>query len=188
MLPFRRKQPQRTYKGKHNDYKKYKEPLSKDFNERCGYTDCHQSFFGGRRNFHIDHFKAKVHYPELEKEYSNLVYSCSYVNIAKGDDDNDLYLDPCNVDFNIHFERDKYGNINPLTTSKEAIYMHNKLKLYLKRYGITWALDTLFEKWLIIREKLDEIEDESVKSELTILKKDLADEFVEYFHYLRKEL
>lgn len=37
-------------------------------------------------NFQIDHFKPISKYPELERNYKNLVYCCSYVNRAKSDD------------------------------------------------------------------------------------------------------
>ena len=75
---FRKENPERTYKGPElKPYGKYKSKLVEDFNGRCGYTDCNHLWFGGRRNFHIDHFKPKSKYPHLETKYSNLVYSCS---------------------------------------------------------------------------------------------------------------
>ena len=190
-LSFRHIAPKRTYLGKqYKNYRSYKPHLETDFNKRCGYSDCHQAWFGGMSNFHIDHFKAQSKFPELETVYANLVYTCSFINIAKSDDESSLYLDPCEVDFNDHFDRDKLGNIYPKPHSAEAIYMHKKLKLYLKRYGLIWTLEGLYQKWLQIKEVLAniDIEDHTLKAELTDLKKELADEFLEYFHYLRREM
>ena len=61
---FRELSPKRTYTKVYKNYRSYKPYLAKDFNECCGYTNCHHSWFGGMSNFHIDHFKAKSKYPE----------------------------------------------------------------------------------------------------------------------------
>ena len=190
MYPFRILAPQRTYLGQHPNYRSYKTPLAKDFNKRCGYTDCPDAWFGGTGNFHIDHFKAKSKYPELETQYSNLVYACAFTNIAKSDDESSLYLDPCDIDFNLHFERDKFGNIYPKTDSEEAKYMYKKLKLYLKRYGLIWILELLYQKWSSLEElssNLD-IEDLTLKAEIKDLMKEVSNEFLVYYKYLRKEM
>ncbi|MEN9548797.1 MAG: hypothetical protein RIR12_1388 [Bacteroidota bacterium] len=155
-LNFRDTPPARTYTGKElKDYKRYKDALESDFNKRCGYSDCHHDWFGGKRNYQIDHFKPKSIYPKLETKYSNLVYACSYVNRAKSDDDGN-YIDPCDINYNDHFYRDELGNIYPLENSEPAKYMYRKLKLYLKRYSIIWMLEQLEIKkehlWQLIQE------------------------------------
>ena len=190
MFQFRLVAPKRTYNKDYKNYRSYKPHLAKDFNECCGYTNCHHSWFGGISNFHIDHFKSKVKYPDLETEYSNLVYACSFTNIAKSDDDSPLYLDPCDVDFNFHFERDKFGNIYPKAYSESAEYMHKKLKLYLRRYGLIWTLEFLSQKWIALKKILSnlDIEDLTLKAEIEDLKKEVANEFMEYFVYLRHEM
>lgn len=145
-LNFRDTVPERKYSGRElTDYRGYKDILANDFKSRCGYTSCLDSWFGGKTNFQIDHFKPKSIYPGLEKKYSNLVYSCSYVNRAKSNDDG-MYLDPVDVDYNIHFYRDELGNIYPREDSEAAKYMYIKLKLYLKRYSIIWMLEQLEQK------------------------------------------
>jgi hypothetical protein len=144
MKPFREIAPKRTYNGKHSEYRDYKSYLAKDFNRKCGYTDCSDFWFGGKNNFHIDHFipwsKHMADKPHLKTDYANLVYCCSYVNIAKSNDEG-TYLDPCNEDYNQHFQREDNGTIVPLTD--RAKYMYNKMKLYLERYSIIWMLDQL---------------------------------------------
>jgi len=162
-LNFRNTPPARSYAGRVlKDYKGYKDPLEKDFCKRCGYTYCQQDWFGGKRNFQIDHFKPKSIYPGLETQYSNLVYSCSYVNRAKSDDIG-IYLDPCDVDYNEHFYRDELGNIYPVETSDSAKYMYLKLKLYLKRYSIIWMLEQLEIRMEILRELIERTGDEDAK-------------------------
>jgi hypothetical protein len=159
-LNFRDKQPVRNYSGKElKDYKGYKDSLVSDFYQRCGYSDSHHDWFGGKRNFQIDHFKPKSIHPELETKYSNLVYTCSYVNRAKSDDLGN-YIDPCDTNFNDHFYRDELGNIYPNDNSESAKYMYRKLKLYLKRYSIIWMLEQLEIKkeylWTLIQQYGDQ--------------------------------
>jgi len=39
---------------------------------------------GGAAAFHIDHYKPKKHFPELETVYGNLFYCCATCNVFKG--------------------------------------------------------------------------------------------------------
>jgi hypothetical protein len=184
MKPFREIAPVRAYTGKrYNDYSKYKPYLAKDFNHKCGYTDCSDSWFGGKDNFHIDHFipwkKHVTDKPHLKTDYSNLVYCCSYVNIAKSNDESLLYLDPCDSDYNEHFQREDNGKIIPLTDN--AKYMYQKMKLYLERYHIIWLLDQLYRK-IEIFESTTNLNDEEAKS----LHYEILVEFRKYWKYLNK--
>lgn len=181
---FRDTSPKRTYTGKElKDYKGYKDSLERDFREKCGYTDCQQIWFGGKRNFQIDHFKSKSIYPNLETKYFNLVYSCSYINRAKSDDDGD-YIDPCDVDYNEHFYRDNLGNIYPSEASPSAKYMYKKLKLYLKRYSIIWMLEQLEMKMEKLRILIDATDDHEAK-ELFIA---ITFKYLDYKKHLRAVL
>ncbi|WP_422861304.1 hypothetical protein [Flagellimonas sp. W118] len=187
MAEFRNVSPKRNYEGpKLKPYRKYKDHLRKDFNSKCGYTDCVDFWFGGKSNFHIDHFKPKSVYPELELEYNNLVYSCSFVNRAKSDDDS-TYLDPCNEDYNLHFLRDDSGNIVPKDSSDVAIYMYKKLKLYLKRYGIIWMLESLRLRIQEYTELIDNMNPEDKKDHYELYY-ELSKEFQGYLEYLRVEM
>ncbi|MES2447147.1 MAG: hypothetical protein V4546_08190 [Bacteroidota bacterium] len=183
-LNFRDKSPVRNYVGKElKDYKGYKNPLEKDFYERCGYTFCQQAWFGGKLNFQIDHFKPKSIHPELETKYSNLVYSCSYVNRAKSDDLG-IYLDPCDVDYNEHFYRDELGNIYPFETSDSAKYMYRKLKFYLKRYSIIWMLEQLESKMERLRELIEETNNSEAKEIFVVI----TFKYMDYKKYLKSTL
>ena len=178
---FREASPSRKYDGKElKDYKGYKEYLSKDFNSRCGYTNCFDFWFGGKGNFQIDHFKPKSKFPDLETKYSNLVYSCSHINRAKSNDDG-LYIDPCDVNYNDHFYRDELGNIYPKETSEAAKYMYKSLKLYLKRYSIIWMIDQLEGRMF----KLQEIIQKSGNQEAKDLLIEITFIYNNYKKYLR---
>ncbi|MEM9737490.1 MAG: HNH endonuclease [Bacteroidota bacterium] len=186
MYSFRSKAPRRTYVGPElSHYRKYKKQLRSDFNGRCGYTDCRDFWFGGVSTFQIDHFKPKSKYPDLTTTYDNLVYSCSFANNAKGSDYNDeLYLDPCKIDYNDHFERDDYGQILPKTSSQAAQYMYKKMKLYLKRYGIIWTLDQLQEKIKAVHRAIEKVKEEEKRKVLLQLSYDLSQSLQEYLDYL----
>jgi hypothetical protein len=156
-----------------------------DFNNRCGYTDSHDRWFGGAITFHIDHFKPHKKFPHLKVEYSNLVYACSYVNILKSDDDPVNYIDPCVEDYNKHFYRDKSGRIFANPSSPRAMYMHKKLKLGLARYELVWQLDRLDELLGKIESLVKTLKsDGEERKNLVYLHFDLAVKFREYLKYL----
>lgn len=187
MINFRTKKPIRTYKNKHTNYRDYKPYLAEDFHGRCGYTDCVDSWFGGKHSFHIDHFLPKKKYPHLSNEYSNLVYACSYVNILKSDDEGS-YLDPCDTDYNEYFYRDQTGRIYPQPGSEKAVYMHSKLRLYLARYSIIWVLEQLelkVKKLLSLRENIQDVKS---KNEINAMITDLTGLLFKYFLYSKNNL
>lgn len=174
--PFRKIAPERTNQQKYSDYHRYKESLANDFHGKCGYTDCSQRWFGGLRTFQIDHLKPWSKYPDLKNEYRNLVYCCSYVNRAKSDDDSPNYLDPCDTDYNKHFERDDKGFI--VGKTQQAKYMVEHMQLNLFRYAIIWNLDRLCERIDILRTI------KTPNSEVKELLLELLDKFYEYNNYL----
>lgn len=183
---FRLSAPHRTCTKIYASYRSYKKYLAEDFNTRCGYTDCSDFWFGGKNTFHIDHFKPFSKNPKLENEYSNLVYCCSYVNILKSDDEGD-YLDPCNTDFNEHFERAADGSIVPIINSKQAKYMYNKLQLGLSRYRIIWMLDEILLRLQKLQEVIKNTSDTKIKNDLRITHSELAEEFTNYLGYLKAQ-
>ncbi|AZI55166.1 MULTISPECIES: hypothetical protein [Epilithonimonas] len=183
-IDFRTDTPQRTCKKTFANYRSFKPYLRTDFRKKCGYTDCSDFWFGGPKTFHIDHFKPKSKFPELETSYSNLVYCCSYVNVLKSDDENE-YLDPCDVNFNEHFDRDNDGNIFAMKGSATAVYMHKSLKLFLKRYQIIWALDKLIEKIDLLGDVIEK--NVNVSNEVKDEYINLNIEFHKYRNFLSKE-
>ena len=184
MTNFRNHTPIRTCTKEYKNYRKYKPYLAIDFKNKCGYTDCSDFWFGGMNTFHIDHFKPFSKNPILETDYSNLVYCCSYVNILKSDDEGN-YLDPCSVDFNLHFQRNSDGSIIPVSTSPQANYMYNKLRLYISRYSIIWKLDEIFIRLEKLKEKIRNEKNTLIENDLRILHSKLAEEFTDYLKYLK---
>lgn len=157
MLPFRNAIPIRTCTTKYERYTSYKTFLRKDFNRRCGYCDDRDTICGGARGFHIDHFRPRKHFAHLENEYNNLVYACPYCNGGKSDDwpsgteeycilDGKGYIDPCDTDFDNHFERYDDGRIRSKTDVGN--YMFKQLKLGLRRHELAWKFEQL-EKLLL---------------------------------------
>ena len=184
-LKFRSTSPRRTCTKTYASYKSYKPFLATDFNNRCGYTDCQERWLGGKNTFHIDHFKPHSLFPSLKQEYSNLVYSCSYVNILKSDDDPENYLDPCVEDLNQHFYRDSSGTIFPFDNSPRAVYMHKNLKLGLARYGFIWLIENCYDMMKKLQVQVATLpEDSPKKKELKDLHFEFSTEFTKYFDYL----
>lgn len=181
MMNFRNKAPSRTCTKRYANYRSYKPYLANDFFNKCGYTNCSDFWFGGVNNFHIDHFIPWKQYPlrpNLETDYQNLVYCCSYVNILKSNDTG-IYLDPCDEDYNYHFQRDDIGTIIPITPA--AIYMYKKMKLYLSRYRIIWMLDEIEVKMSKLRRIIEKTGNPRAKD----LYIDLSFEYDNYKKYLR---
>lgn len=175
--------PVRTYNGPDlTNYRHYKEHLRNDFKKKCGYTNCIDDWFGGVSTFQIDHFLPQSKYPELKTKYSNLIYSCSYVNRAKSNDEGN-YLDPCDEDYNAHFFRNNQGEILAISTSAKAVYMHKRLKLYLKRYSIIWTLEQLEQSMETLRTLIENTNDDGAK-ELFV---QITMKYMDYKKYLRAQ-
>ena len=177
---FRTATPVRSCAKKYKHYLSYKPHLADDFHHKCGYTDCSEIWFGGQRTFQIDHFKPESKYPELVNDYNNLVYCCSYVNRAKWDDDRPNYLDPCDEDYNVHFERDDDGYI--IGKTAQGRYMVEHMELNLARYAIIWKLDRLKEKI----DKLKEVVSPTKETQNQLDK--FREEFYDYTQYLADNL
>lgn len=152
-LPVHRKKPSRSVDVKQRTkYRGYKDQLRSDFNRCCGYCGDDDFFVGGSRGFHIDHFAPKSLFEHLESDYSNLVYSCPFCNIAKSNgwlsDSEHVsvvnekgYIDPCCDEFDSHLRRAYNGQI--VAKSKTGQYMYDNLKLYLLRHRLCWTINEL---------------------------------------------
>jgi hypothetical protein len=149
---FREIAPVRTCVKTYKNYRSYKLFLISDFNERCGYCHSSHTWYGGYRSFHVDHFAPKDKFAHLETAYSNLVYTCPFCNIAKSNKwpsldatksvvNDEGFLDPCNVDYNIHFHRSGDGYISGITATGK--YIVKTLFLNLERHAVTWQLSRL---------------------------------------------
>ncbi|KQU58731.1 hypothetical protein ASG66_17070 [Bacillus sp. Leaf406] len=188
--------PQRTCTKSYSSYRSYKPYLKKDFNKSCGYCGDFEGWAGGSKVYHIDHFVPKSLFPHLKNVYNNLVYACPYCNISKSDDwpsgeekifikGNAGYIEPCDVSYETHFSRDSTGSIT--AESEIALYMHKKLKFFLKRHRVIWNLTRLKETITEIQKVLDKEElqiPEAEVSQLKALHFELTNEFFKYLDYL----
>lgn len=111
---------------KRSPYGEYLDILKKDFGDICGY--CGKSEYVTKNTFEIDHFIPKKYAPELEEDYSNLVYSCYECNRKKSSKwpsknkqiqfvDGAGFVDPASKEYDEHLERDIHGNIIGKTVS-----------------------------------------------------------------------
>ncbi len=67
-----------------SDYRVYKLKLRQEFLYSCGYCKTREPEIGGAKSFHIDHYKPKSVFPDLECSYVNLIYACRDCNQYKG--------------------------------------------------------------------------------------------------------
>ena len=189
MKQFRETHPKRTYVVRHGNYRAYKDPLRSDFGKACGYCDDPDVYCGGKNSFHIDHFRPLSHFSQLECEYSNLVYACSYCNISKSDDwpclGTDLtcgkdkgYVDPCDLAYKDHFERYDDGRIKPRTTVGK--YMFDQLKLGLRRHELIWLLRQLQGKIKDLGELFNQHKHSARANELLKRHFELTEEYFKY--------
>jgi hypothetical protein len=90
----------------------WKQAIADHCDGRCVYCAIPEARFGGIRNFHIEHFRPKVKFPNLENEIRNLYLACAICNVLKCDDwpdepaaDHSLatYPDPFITDYNALF-------------------------------------------------------------------------------------
>src|SRR5271156_2595435 len=72
---------------KYKSYKSFKPYLRREFDHTCVYCDVWESEMGGKKSFHIDHYrpKEKPQFKQLIAEYTNLLYSCRDCNEFKDD-------------------------------------------------------------------------------------------------------
>jgi uncharacterized protein (TIGR02646 family) len=67
-------------------YQLWKSLLADEGKYQCVYCCINESQFGGFRNFHVEHFRPKSLFRNLENDFSNLFYACGVCNSFKGND------------------------------------------------------------------------------------------------------
>lgn len=182
-MPFFRSQSpvRRANRKECKHWYSYRGTLIIDFHKRCGYCNDFDKY--RIRNFTIDHFVPRN--PEgfihniPSNYYYNLVYSCSYCNLAKSNkwptndhtihNQNDIgFVDPVDDIYGNLFERNDVGEIvsdnSPLSN-----YIHEELKLWLPIHSKMWKIEQLKNNELLLREAADESDDPEIKDELNKL-------------------
>lgn len=155
----------RSNVGKRSPYGEYLEILRKDFGNICGY--CGKSELVTKNTFEIDHFIPKKYAPELEEDYSNLVYSCYECNRKKASKwpsknrhiqfvNGVGFIDPASKEYDEHIERDGEGNIIGKTAAGQ--YMVQVGFEFDKRpMREIYKAMLLLEKKQLLREKMKKV-------------------------------
>ena len=167
---MREKTPTRTVGVAHqNDFHAYRNQLKTDFNCRCGYCDDRDT--PRAYSFEIDHFVPKTLASEREHDYSNLVYSCRTCNnskrakwptrdVTKPNDGKEGWIDPCEIDYAVQFDRLSDGSIKSKT--ELGAWMWKALTLGNPIHRLKWSLEML-RKELTRTESLDISDVEELK-------------------------
>lgn len=194
---LREKMPIRSFHGEQfRTNTTNKKHLAIDFGHRCAYCDDPDTYGGGYRAYHVEHFAPKEKFPALRYDYDNLLYSCPWCNRSKWDtwpsDDPKVsivgekgFVDPCTEEYDKHLERNLDGSIAGKTPLGK--YMYKTLQLYLKRHAIVYNVDKLWRK----RKELEDSIAADKKSGKECSKKEealrlLTKDFFEYFDLWEK--
>jgi len=105
----------RSLKPQQGNYQDWKPQLAEEAEGRCVYCAILDVYFGGQRNFHVEHFKPKSipEFSHLKNDYDNLFYACMICNTFKsytwfsakdGDWDTIHYPNPALYNYGDFFE------------------------------------------------------------------------------------
>ncbi len=67
-------------------YRDWKTLLAAEGKNQCAYCAIHEARWGGERNFHVEHYRPKKKFEDLENVIENLFYACSVCNGFKRED------------------------------------------------------------------------------------------------------
>jgi len=166
----------------------HREDLRSDFKERCGY--CNDWDYYKKTYYEIDHFIPEFVLKTISNtDYRNLVYACRSCNNSKrakwpsGDEKiaivNDQgFVDPCDTQYDTHFERDDVGNIVALTNVGKWMYV--ALKLSKPQHQLIYQLEKLDETI----EQLEVIANQDLEVEALLT--DLLKKYRRYSRELRE--
>lgn len=126
-------------------YRDWKEQIAIEGHHQCVYCAIHENLMGGIRNFHVEHYRPRKRFNELENDYLNLYYACPICNTFKGSDwpsnpKNDhsiaAYPNPSEVDYNILF---KLSEVDGFIEGTNVAALYILEKLYLNRPQLVTA-------------------------------------------------
>ncbi len=97
-------------------YREYRPWLRDEFSFRCVYCLWREEYLDEEQT--IDHFLPKVHHPDLETNYDNLVYACRWCNRRKR---TKLVPDPAKAAYADCLRVSAIGEIQALNDEGEAL-------------------------------------------------------------------
>jgi hypothetical protein len=149
-MKWRKANKENCTQPKKGTYKDWKNEVRAHCFEQCVYCCISEARFGGVRNFHVEHYKPKSLFKQLENDIRNLFYACSICNVFKGDDwpgdpaeDHTAvaYPDPSKVDYSEIFDIDEAtftvnGKFSASKYMAERLFL-NREQLILERRRVT---------------------------------------------------
>lgn len=148
-------------------YSDWKPILSVEGYHQCVYCFVNETYFGGVRNFHVEHYKPKTKFIPLTNVYSNLFYACSICNTFKSDDwpnepdmdyDKAFYPNPSIVNYSDIFEIE-HGTHIIKGKNFTSTYLVNRLFLNRKQLVIYRKTNFVEEMYKIEIERVKKIKD-----------------------------
>lgn len=201
MNKFRDHTPvRRSSREECKNWQSYRSDLKDDFKCRCWY--CNDSELIRIRNYAIDHFVPRnpkkippFINPIPETNYYNLVYSCSFCNLAKSNKwptgdwliHNDWtvwFIDPTKEEYTNLFKRNKKWIIecNELNPNL-AKYIIDELKLWYPIHSLNWR----FEKIIKLEEKVSKLLEKQENEDLKRIHYDILQAFKTLAIWIFKE-
>lgn len=141
-------------------YKTWKPALRTEGHYQCVYCAISESLFGGERNFHVEHYRPKKHFPELTNDFLNLFYSCAICNSFKGSDwpaaplpdlSNTTYPDPSAVDYTTFLTVDQTGFVRSSTLAGSYI---------VERLNLNRAQLRMIRRFVLLRDQIRDLLDQ----------------------------
>lgn len=151
------------------NYRQWKPILRVEGRYQCVYCSIGEGAFGGFRNFHVEHYRPKKYFPDLEDVIANLFYACGICNSFKGSDwpgepreDNEVaaYPDPSKVNLATIFSVDGSGLVQSNCISGR--YVIERLFLNRPQLLIQRRIDAVIDELGQMREELGSLIGESM--------------------------
>lgn len=159
----------------------WKQAIANHCDGRCVYCAIPEGRFGGIRNFHVEHFRPRVRFRQLEDDIRNLYLACAICNVLKCDDwpaepvaDHSVaaYPDPSVTDYNTLFlvRSDTHEVTSAVSAGKYLIerILLNRAQLILerRRAALLASLEE-FDGW--VRKSLSTMTLASAKATVRVL-------------------
>lgn len=85
-MRYRRIPKENATQPQTGSYSDWKPLLAEEGSHQCVYCAISDTSMGGIRNFHVEHYRPKSRFPDLENIFINLFYACPICNTFKGND------------------------------------------------------------------------------------------------------
>ena len=153
----------------------WKQHIADQCDAACIYCALSEASFGGIRNFHIEHFRPKGKFVELENDIRNLYLACGICNVLKSDDwpcepavnhSIAAYPDPYLVDYNTLFTLSPQTHeiSAPTVAGKyliERIFLNRPQLILARRLFAVRKYVREFREWM--DESLEQLEVEELR-------------------------